>query len=159
MTVVVLVVVITIMQHQRKLASILWPPSHTQWGSHQAVAVRQLYTTLYFMSRTSQKSDPTGNNIIHFLDSNKSSISIRAVPGNKVLHLAVLSHVQHEGGVAGPLTCQALWRLRMLIWGQYWQPSLSPHLLASRQSWPGQHQALQWSILLNVPSCQLFSPN
>ena len=38
--VVVRAVVITIMQHQRKLASILWPPSHAQRGSHQAVTVR-----------------------------------------------------------------------------------------------------------------------
>ena len=90
-----------------KAASILWPPSHTQWGGgHQAVAVQ--LTLHNFVFHVKDKSGLTGNIIIEFLYSDKSSVAISAVPGNKVLHLAVLSHVQHEGGVAGPLACQAL---------------------------------------------------
>ena len=98
---------VVIMQHQRKLSSILWPPSHTQWGGgHQAVAVQ--LTLHNFVFHVKDKSGLTGNIITEFLYSDKSSVAISAVPGNKVLHLAVLSHVQHEGGVTGPLTSQAL---------------------------------------------------
>ena len=97
-----------------KAASILWPPSHTQGGR---AAIRQWryctvttnnFTQLYISCQGQVRPYRQHCNILEFLYSYKGSISISAVTRYKVLHLAMLSHVQHEGGVASPLTCQAL---------------------------------------------------
>ena len=108
--------VVVVMQHQRKLPASSGLP-HTPSEAVRHCAIRQWryctvttnnFTQLYISCQGQVRPYRQHCNILEFLYSYKGSISISAVTRYKVLHLAMLSHVQHEGGVASPLTCQAL---------------------------------------------------